>query len=40
MRRMPGTPMVRGAFVAAFLTIAGFAAMGTALAWSIPVRRL
>jgi EmrB/QacA subfamily drug resistance transporter len=31
---------VRGAFVAAFLTIAGFAAMGTALAWSIPVRRL
>lgn len=31
---------VRGAFVAALLTIAGFAAMGTALAWSIPVRRL
>ena len=31
---------VCGAFVAAFLTIAGFAAMGTALAWSIPVRRL
>jgi hypothetical protein len=30
---------VHGAFVVAFLTIAGFAAMGTALAWSIPVRR-
>jgi EmrB/QacA subfamily drug resistance transporter len=31
---------VRSAFVAAFLTIAGFTAMGTALAWSIPMRRL
>jgi hypothetical protein len=31
---------VRSAFVAAFLTIACFAAMGTALAWSIPMRRL
>ena len=28
------------AFQAAFLTIAGFAAAGTALAWSIPARRL
>jgi hypothetical protein len=29
-----------GAFRAAFFTIAGFAATGAALAWSIPTRRL
>jgi hypothetical protein len=28
------------AFRAAFLTIAGFAALGAAIAWSIPTRRL
>jgi EmrB/QacA subfamily drug resistance transporter len=31
---------IAGAFRAAFLTIAAFAAAGTALAWSIPARRL
>jgi hypothetical protein len=31
---------IAGAFQAAFLTVAGFAAVGTALAWSIPTRRL
>ncbi len=31
---------IGGAFQAAFLTVAGFAAVGTALAWSIPARRL
>jgi EmrB/QacA subfamily drug resistance transporter len=31
---------IRGAFFAAFLTIAGFAALGTVLALSIPIRRL
>ncbi|CAH1696689.1 MFS domain-containing protein [Hyphomicrobiales bacterium] len=31
---------INGAFVAAFATIAGFAAIGSALAWSIPLRRL
>jgi EmrB/QacA subfamily drug resistance transporter len=38
------SPVLRGqiatAFQAAFLTIAAFAAAGTALAWSIPARRL
>ena len=31
---------VRGAFVAAFVLIAGFTGMGAALAWTLPVRRL
>jgi hypothetical protein len=31
---------IAAAFRAAFLTIAGFAAAGVALAWSIPARRL
>jgi EmrB/QacA subfamily drug resistance transporter len=31
---------IAGAFRAAFLTVAGFAACGTILAWSIPTRRL
>jgi hypothetical protein len=38
--RMQLQAEIRSAFVAAFLTIAGFAALGSALAWSIPVRRL
>jgi hypothetical protein len=31
---------IAGAFQAAFFTVAGFAAVGIALAWSIPARRL
>ena len=31
---------IGGAFQAAFLTVASFSAIGTALAWSIPARRL
>ena len=31
---------IAGAFRAAFLSIAGFAAVGALLAWSIPTRRL